>query len=245
MRIIRTTFTIISFLGIACSSLLAKPLKVVTTTTMITDLVQNLAGEHAQVDGLMGPGVDPHLYKASAQDVSKLQQADIIFFNGLHLEGRMADLFERLQKRGRDVYPISAHLDPKLLIHIESDGETTYDPHIWMNPDLWAGCIQYVAECLSEHDPVHAALYEANATQLREEYYSLFNWAHDQVETIPGDQRILITSHDAYNYFGQAFGFHVVGVQGVSTVSEAGLADIASIVDFINEHKIKAYEDAH
>jgi manganese/zinc/iron transport system substrate-binding protein len=217
----------------------AVKLRVVVTTTMAADMASRVAGEHAEVSGMMGPGVDPHLYKATAGDVSRLQQADLILYNGLYLEGRMGDLFVKMGRQGKPVYALAEGVEvsqlmepPEFLGH--------YDPHIWFDPKLWVQAVKVVVKALSEADPSHAEIYAANGRAVEEEILSHSEWGLERVSALPKAKRILVTSHDAYNYFGRAFGFQVVGVQGISTVTEAGLADIARTVDFIREHKIKA-----
>lgn len=212
-------------------------LPVVTTTTMITDMVKDVGGEHVRVLALMGPGVDPHLYKPSADDARKLRDAKVTFYNGLMLEGRMGELFESLKKDGKPVHELGAAINEG---NRKKAGDDHYDPHIWGDPRLWTVCVDVVVKGLSETDPVHAADYARRGEETKKRYSEAFEWCQQQVAQIPPASRILITSHDAFNYFGDAFGFQVVGVQGISTVSEAGLADVAKTVDFIKEKKVKA-----
>ncbi len=214
-------------------------IRVVTTTTMITDMLREIGGDQIKVSGLMGPGVDPHLYKASASDVSKLQNADAIFYSGLHLEGRMADLFVKMSRNGKKVWAISEDIPKdKLLEPPEFSGN--YDPHIWFNPEIWTSCINTVVTALSSIDKTNAQTYQTRGNDLAAKYHKVHKWAKSRVEKLPPKNRVLITSHDAFNYFGKAYGFEVIGVQGISTVSEAGLADITKIIDFIKERKVKA-----
>lgn len=213
-------------------------IKVCTTTSLIQNLAQEIGGDLIQIDNLMGPGVDPHLYKATASDVKKLRSADIIFYNGLHLEGRMIDIFESLAEQGKAVFPITGNIDKSLLLSL--DGDTNYDPHVWFDPQLWSLCAKKVLIELQKFDPSNALLYQKNAEIFIASLENLFIWAKEFANTLPDSSKILITSHDAYNYFGKAFQFQVIGVQGISTVSEAGLADIISTIDFIKKHKIKA-----
>ena len=215
-----------------------KPI-VVTTTTMVTAMVQDIGREDIEVIGLMGPAVDPHLYKPSAHDTAKLRQANLIFYNGLMLEGRMGDLFTKLSRKGRNVYAISENISETLLLEPpEMDGH--YDPHIWFDPTLWSTCVDVVVVALSAHAPQKKSAFEAQGMALKEKINHVNTWAKKRIAELPPEKRILVTSHDAYNYFGRAYGFQVVGVQGISTVSEAGLADIASTVDFIKAKGIKA-----
>ena len=217
----------------------ADKLAVVTTTTMVTDLVQRVGGERVEVVGLMGPGVDPHLYKPSANDVTRLGRAQVIFYSGLMLEGRMADLFSKMARRGKKVYAITETVaEDRLLEPPEFQGH--WDPHVWGDPTLWAASVDAVVKALVENDAAGKDGYEQRGAALKKAYEQLATWAKVRASELPADRRVLITSHDAFNYFGRAFGFEVVGVQGISTVTEAGLADITRIVDFIKERKVKA-----
>lgn len=238
--------TISRFKQIACTIFVAlllssswATLNITATTSLVADLVQNVGQEHVKVQSLMGAGVDPHVYKATASDILKLQKADTIFYNGLHLEGRMADLFHNLSNRNKPVYPVARNLSQSSLIAFNDDPSLA-DPHVWFDPILWGQCALYVGEILAQQDPQHAADYKANALAYQSELKDLSQWGRSRIETLHPDQRILITSHDAYNYFGKAFGIDVIGIQGISTVSEAGLADIVSMVDFIKKRNVKA-----
>lgn len=211
----------------------------VTTTTMITAMVQDVGGDDIEVIGLMGPAVDPHLYKPSAHDTAKLRQADLIFYNGLMLEGRMGELFAKLSRKGNKIYAVSSNIPKNLLLEPpEMNGH--YDPHIWFDPSMWSTCVDVVVAALSTHSPEKKASFEARGEALKEKIKNTNNWANNKIAGLPPEKRILVTSHDAYNYFGRAYSFQVVGVQGISTVSEAGLADIASTVDFIKAKGVKA-----
>ena len=212
-------------------------LPVATTTTMITDMVKDIGGEHVRVMALMGPGVDPHLYKPSADDARKLREARVTFYNGLMLEGRMQDLFEKAKKDGKAVHELGSAVNEA---NRKKAGEGHYDPHIWGDPRLWVLCTDVVVKGLSEADPAHAADYAKRGAETKARYTAAFEWCQQRVGQIPPAARILITSHDAFNYFGDAFGFKVVGVQGISTVSEAGLADVAKTVDFIKANGVKS-----
>lgn len=214
-------------------------LQIVTTTTMITDLVKQIGREFVEVHGLMGPGVDPHLYKATASDLAQMQRADIIFYNGLMLEGTMSELFQQMGKRGKKVYAVTDKIPKdKLLIFNGSEGHP--DPHTWFDPTLWSTTVDQVVEVLSQNDSTHAEEYKKRGDAYREQIMNAHEWAIKRLGEIPPAQKVLITSHDAFNYFGRAYGFEVVGVQGISTVSEAGLADITKTVDLIRARKIKA-----
>lgn len=219
----------------------AEEKKVAATATigMVADLVKQVGGERVEVTQLMGPGVDPHLYKPTPRDASGLGKADVIFYSGLMLEGRMADLFARLSRTGRKIYAVTESVDESKLLEPE-EFEGHYDPHLWFDVSLWAQTVPTIVKGLSEVDPAGKATYEENGKALAERLNALHAWCLETVAKLPESQRILVTSHDAYNYFGRAYGFKVVGLQGVSTVSEAALADMASLVDFIRDQKVGA-----
>lgn len=216
-----------------------KKIKVTTTVTMITDLVKQVGGDRVEVQGLMGPGVDPHLYKASASDVLKLQQADIIFYSGLLLEGKMQDVFTKLARTKKYVYPVTEAIAlDKLLEPPQFAGH--YDPHVWFDVLLWRACVDSVVKGLIEFDPANKADYEKSGAAYKARLQTLHEWALKEAATLPKEQRVLITSHDAFNYFGRAYGFEVVALQGISTVTETSLADMINLVGFIKQHKVKA-----
>jgi len=239
---IRTAATAIAlaiFAAFPPASAEQKRLKVAATTTMVADLAESVAGDHAVVTGLMGPGVDPHLYKATASDINTLQSADLILYNGLHLEGRLADLLVKLGRRGKPVYAVTESIPEEKLLEPE-EFEGHWDPHVWFDPRLWALCVDTVVNALSNVAPEHAGDFKERGKSVRETYLSYYDWGRNYMKQVKPEQRYLITSHDAYNYFGKAFDFTVIGVQGISTQSEAGLADIVKIVEFIKKRKIKA-----
>lgn len=214
-------------------------LKVTTTTSMVTDLVKNIGGDKVEVQGLMGAGVDPHLYKATASDIAKLQQADAIFYNGLLLEGKMEEIFSRMKQSGRKIYAITEGLPKDRLLKPE-EMAGHHDPHVWFDVEMWELCAQEVEKGLRTADPANAEHYTAKSAEFRTKLKELHNWAKTKVQELSQEKRILITSHDAYNYFGRAYGFEVVGLQGISTVTEPGLADMAKMVDFIKKKGVKA-----
>lgn len=231
-------------LGILVAGLLpltlgAEPLRVAATTSLVADLVRQVAGPEAEVTSLMGPGVDPHLYKPTTQDVRTLDQAQVIFYNGLHLEGRMTDLLVRMARRGLPVYPIAESIPEDRLLS-PPDYEGAHDPHIWFDPELWALAVDTVVRGLSEANPAQAEFYAERGQAVQAELRALRAWAQERIARLPEARRILITSHDAYNYFGRAFGFTVLGVQGISTVTEAGLADMTALADLIRQREVPA-----
>lgn len=215
----------------------AKP-AVVATTTMIADMVRQIGGEDIDLTALMGPGVDPHLYKPSAEDAQKLATAKVIFYNGLLLEGRMSELLDRLAAQGREVHALTVKLSETERIHPE--GAAHADPHVWGDAQIWAKCAEQVVTGLSRVLPAKAGVFADRGQKWKTTTLALHEWAKAEVAQIPVEHRVLITSHDAFNYFGRAYGFQVVGVQGISTVSEAGLADVAKTVDFIKSRQVKA-----
>lgn len=216
-----------------------KILRVVATTTMVGDMVREVAGDRVQLQTLMGPGVDPHLYKPTADDVTSLRKADVIFYNGLMLEGRMADLFVRMGSDGQAVYAVTDAIGDGEKLEPEEFGGH-YDPHVWFDPVIWSKCIDTVVDALVKNDPPGEQVFRENGVALQKSYLAAHDWALAKVAELPKEKRVLVTSHDAFNYFSQAYDFEVVAVLGISTVSEAGLADIAKMVDFIKQREVKA-----
>lgn len=213
--------------------------KVVTTIGMITDVVKNIAREHAHVEGLIGEAVDPHLYKPTRNDVVKLQTADLIFYNGLLLEGKMNDILIRMAGKGKRVVPVTERIseEPDYVI----DGpESHYDPHVWMDVRGWMKAAEVIGETLAEFDNEHSDEYKQNASAYIAKLEELNSYAKWALSMVPETQRVLITAHDAFNYFGRAYGVQVRGIQGISTESEAGVRDIENLVSFIIERDIRA-----
>ncbi|RMG94750.1 MAG: manganese transporter [Chloroflexi bacterium] len=213
-------------------------LKVVTTTGHIADAVQNVGGEHVAVVGLMGPGVDPHLYVASEGDVLLLAEADVIFYNGLFLEAQMEKVLERIGER-KTAVPVAESI-PKTRLIPSSTYTDEYDPHVWFDVELWMIVVATIRDTLIQADPTHAADYEANATAYLAKLQDLHEYVKSQAARVPEKQRVLITAHDAFSYFGRAYGFEVRGLQGISTASEASTADVQALADFIAERQIRA-----
>ncbi len=211
---------------------------VVCTVGMIADLARGVAGDRATVSSLMGPGIDPHLYKPTRSDISRLTKADLVLANGLHLEGRMDDTLDRAAAAGRSVVRVG-ELIPKSNL-IENTAENATDPHLWMDTRLWASTIPSIATSLTKTDPEGAEIYAANAERLQKELLALDQWSSDRIATVPANARVLVTAHDAFEYFGRRFGFEVIGIQGISTESEAGIRDIARIVDVLVSRGIPA-----
>ncbi len=214
-------------------------IKVVTTTAMIGDLVENIAGENVEILSLMGTGVDPHLYKASAGDVGKLAGADMIFYNGLHLEGKITDVLGQMRKRGVFTVGVADGVDKSLLLSL-AEYEGYYDPHIWFDVTLWKKAAKVVMEAFSLYDPQNARIYKRNAESYLKELDLLQAYIQKKIATLQPERRVLITAHDAFNYFGRGYGFEVMGLQGISTDSEASVADIRNLSKTITERKIPA-----
>lgn len=215
------------------------PLRVVATTTMLCDLAEEIGGEAISVQGLMGPGVDPHLYQASAGDVALLQNADVVVYHGLHLEGKMGEVFASLRGQGKAVICIEDGIDTALLLANEAN-PTAYDPHIWFDTALWKLAAQHVATGLSAAAPEHAEVFAACLEGYLEELDALDAYIRSRVAELPPQGRILVTAHDAFRYFGSAYGFTVRGLQGISTDAEAGAADVSALADYIAQHAIAA-----
>ncbi|WP_107924425.1 metal ABC transporter solute-binding protein, Zn/Mn family [Lysinibacillus parviboronicapiens] len=211
---------------------------VVATTGQIADAIKEISGDHLTVSALMGPGVDPHLYKATQSDLTKLDKAEVIFYNGLHLEGQMLDIFEQMAK-DKTVLAVGEKLDEQHLLASDNDA-MLHDPHIWFNIELWKQVVAAISDTLAEEYPAYKADFETNEAAYLKKLEELQTYAKDRVSEIPEDQRILVTAHDAFNYFGASQGFDVRGLQGLSTDSEYGVKDVQEMVDFLVENNIKA-----
>ena len=214
------------------------PIDIVATTGMVGDIVRQVAGDNGSVHFLMGEEVDPHLYRPTRADIARMQRADIIFYNGLHLEGRMGDTLVQLA-RTRPVYAVTELVDEAILLDDE-EYEEAFDPHLWMDVSLWMEAVEVVVGALSELDSAGSQLYRDSADRYREELAALDAYVREITATIPQDRRTLITAHDAFGYFGAAYDIEVIGVQGISTESEAGLEEINRLVDFIVTNGITA-----
>ena len=217
------------------------PIKVVATTGQVAELVARVGGDHVKVEGLMGPGVDPHLYRPIASDVKKLNEADAIFYNGLHLEGRMSDLFVQMARR-KATFAVTEGLvkrnDQRLREPPEFAGH--YDPHVWHDVAMWSDCVADVADMLTKFDPSHAEDYHKNANAYRDELAKLNEFCKTEIAKIPTAQRVLVTAHDAFGYFGKAYGLEVFGLKGISTEEEINLAHQEEIQKMLIERKIPA-----
>ncbi|MEF2096234.1 zinc ABC transporter substrate-binding protein [Bacillus sp. CFBP9009] len=211
-------------------------LNVVTTTGMIGDLVENIGGKHVEVTSLMGPGVDPHLYKATQGDVKTLDSADMIFYNGLHLEGKMTDIFEMMSK---DKPTIAVTEDFKEN-QLRKVSETEHDPHVWFDVKLWIVAAEAVKKELIANDPDHEAEFRKNYEEYVLQLEELDKYVQNEINKIPEDQRVLVTAHDAFGYYGQSYGLDVRGLQGINTLSEYGSKDVTDMRNYLVENKIKA-----
>jgi manganese/zinc/iron transport system substrate-binding protein len=214
------------------------PVRVVCTTTIVADVVTRVGGDRVQVEALMGPGRDPHTYISGASDRKKLDNAHLVFLSGLHLEGKMAEVFEKNTDRWR-VHAVTDGIDRAKLIRADADGGE-YDPHVWFDVQLWTGTVGVVRQALAELDPDGAAEYERNAAAYLKELDALDKEIKAKLATVPPEKRVLITSHDAFSYFGRAYDFEVIGLQGVSTASEVGTAQRTELARKIGERKIPA-----
>jgi len=211
---------------------------VTTTTNVVTDLVENIGGDRVRVTGLMGPGVDPHLYRPGAGDVKKLQDADLVFYNGLDLEGKMGDIFAKIGREGTPVWAVSEHVPDGSLLGLDARGHS--DPHVWWDAGLWMEAARAVETGLSRHDPENSETYRDNLEEYLLELEELHEYGRDRIGSIPEGQRVLVTAHDAFRYFGRAYGLEEMAVQGWSTDSEAGIREIQNLADVIADRGINA-----
>jgi manganese/zinc/iron transport system substrate-binding protein len=243
-KIMMAAFSLMLLLLTACNAQTASQqsangkIKVTTTIGQIADIVKNVGGEHVKVTSLMGPGVDPHLYKASQGDLKKLSEADVIFYNGLHLEGKMGEIFEKMSKEKPTIAVAESIPKNQLLDNQANPG--SYDPHVWFDIDLWSYAVESVRDQLIKMDEKHADEYKENAKKYLTQLQETKQYAKQQISQIPEESRVLITAHDAFNYFGRAYGIEVMGLQGLSTEAEYGLKDVQHLIDVIVKRNIKA-----
>jgi len=214
-----------------------KPL-IVATTGQVADAVKNIGGEHVEVKSLMGPGVDPHLYKATQGDIQLLEDADMIFYNGLELEGKMSEIFEKMKKDKVVVAIGEALPEDQLLEDPNYPGQ--FDPHIWFDIQLWKLATEEITKTLVSEIKTNEEDFQNNEAAYFKELDSLKEWTQERMSEIPESQRVLVTAHDAFNYFGNSNGLEVRGLQGLSTESEYGIKDIQNVVDFLVDQNIKA-----
>lgn len=213
--------------------------QVVATIGMIADIVRNVAGDVANVEGLVGEGVDPHLYSPTANDVKTLRDADVVFYNGLLLEGKMTDILEKV---GSDKKPVIAVSDQLLMRpeYLEKDQEDHVDPHVWMDVSAWKSAVEEVETTLAVYDEGNAQSYLENSESYIAELDELDRYARKVLGSIPEGSRVLVTAHDAFGYLAKAYGLEVFGIQGLSTESEAGLNDIEALIKLLVDRKIPA-----
>jgi manganese/zinc/iron transport system substrate-binding protein len=209
--------------------------RVVATIGMVGDAVERVGGSRVEVETLMGPGIDPHVYKASEGDLRRLERADIIFYGGLHLEAKMADVFERIAEERTTVA-----VSERIPVADRLGREGAYDPHVWFDARLWRHAVEAIRDTLVERDPGSAAAYRRNAVAYLTELEELDEYVRAQAQRVPRERRVVITAHDAFEYFGRAYGFDVRGLQGISTAAEAGAGDVQALAEFIAERRIPA-----
>ena len=222
----------------AAGDIANRPIKVVTTTGMIADAARNVGGARVEVTALMGPGVDPHLYKATASDVTLLDNADIIFYNGLELEGRLTDVLVKMS-RSRPTMAVTEDI-PLDELREPAELQGKHDPHVWFDVMLWKHVVRSINRHLAEVDPASRSLFQQQTDAYLAQLDDLHGYAQTQIERIPAESRVLITAHDAFGYFGDRYGVEVRGLQGTSTATEAGAGDVQALVDFIVARKTKA-----
>ena len=216
-----------------------RPVQVVATTGMVGDLVSVIAGDRAALHVMMGPGVDPHLYRATRADLERLLRADLVLANGLGLEGRLAETFARVARAGKSVLAVAETLPEQDLIAV-ADAPGAFDPHVWMDPSLWAKAAEPVAAALIRLDPAGEMQFQRNLEILKTSFAAIDGYAASAIATIPEHARVLITAHDAFAYFGRRYGLAVEGIQGLSTETEAGLRRIADLVELVVAGRIPA-----
>ena len=238
-------YTFVAIFNFACEgkrpedvSIGSTKVEIVCTTGMVADLVKKIGGSRVNVTGLMGPGVDPHYYKASQGDLKKLERAKLVLYNGLFLEGKMESLFEKFGQN-KTVVAVTSHL-PKDRLLQPAEFEDNFDPHVWFDVSLWLETVDVVVESLINVDADGSDVYRANGDLYVNELQILHDWVVDELSKIPSNRRILVTAHDAFGYFGRAYDIEVVGLQGISTVAEYGVNDVTQLVDLIVNRKIPA-----
>lgn len=217
-----------------------RKMNVVVTTNIIGDLVRQVAGDRVTLTTLMGAGVDPHLYRASEGDVQTMAEADLVLYNGLHLEGKMTDVFAQMNERSVPTSALAADAVPDSLLIPSAEYASSYDPHVWFDVQLWRRVTQHVGDVLARRDTARAEAYRSSADAYAQRLDSLHQYVMRQAKRIPEDRRVLVTSHDAFRYLGQAYDIEVRGLQGISTASEAGTQDVQTLADFVVTRRIPA-----
>lgn len=217
-----------------------RKMKVVVTTNIVGDLVRQVGGDHVALTTLMGPGIDPHLYRASEGDVQTMATADLVLYNGLHLEGKMTDVFAQMNRQSVPTSALAEEALPDSVLISSTEYASSYDPHVWFDVELWSRVARHVGDVLAARDTAHAAAYRQRATAYAQRLDSLDQYVATQAQRIPAKRRVLITSHDAFRYFGRAYDIDVRGLQGISTATEAGTKDVQNLADFVVERRIPA-----
>ncbi len=238
-RISALAATVMLSVVVGTGAFAQEPNRIVATTGMVGDVVRNIGGDRVEVDVLIGEGVDPHLYKATRSDVAKLLNADAIFYSGLYLEGKLADALERVAGSGKPVTAVTEKLDEALLLK-PIDFPGAHDPHVWMDPVRWLRTVAVVRDALAELDPEGTPDFMKRAETYAAELQRLDAYAEKALSAVPPERRLLVTAHDAFSYFGQRYGFKVMGIQGISTESQAGLARVEELVNLLVEQKVPA-----
>lgn len=245
--LISTTLCLLIFGGIGCTpqtdsggpaDFTNRKMRVVVTTNIIGDLVRQVGGDHISLTTLMGPGIDPHLYRASEGDVQTMAQADLVLYNGLHLEGKMTDVFEQMDSRSVPTSALAEDAVPDSLLIPSTEYASSYDPHVWFDVALWGRVTRHVGEVLAARDTAHADIYRQHADAYADRLDSLDQYVEREAHRVPTDRRVLITSHDAFRYLGRAYDIQVRGLQGISTASEAGTRDVQTLANFVAKHRI-------
>jgi len=235
---LRPWLVLLPFFTLGCGS--SPTTDVVATTGLIADAAKRIAGPHLSVACLMGPGVDPHKYQPPAGDLGKIASARLVLFNGLHLEGKMVEVLEK-GGNGRKAVAVTRALDQKSdLRKADVDGSGEHDPHVWFDVSLWMKCVEVIRDELCELDPPHADEFRANAAAYLKDLGDLHAEVKRKADALPKEKRCLITSHDAFGYFGAAYGFEVHGLQGVSTAAQSGTQDVQALAALIGERKVPA-----
>ncbi len=229
---------LVAMLAVPLAGHAGERLSVVATTGMIADAVREIGGEAVEVKGLMGPGIDPHSYRQTRSDIVAMTRADLVLWHGLYLEAQMEEFLQRLAKR-QTVVAVAEGLDrDRLLGHEDYDDKR--DPHVWMDPSLWAEVVATVRDAMIEARPDLEATFRDRAGDYLERVERLAQWADEVTSSVPAEARVLLTAHDAFAYFGRAYDFEVIGIQGISTESEAGLRRIRDLVGLLVEREIGA-----
>lgn len=238
MKRLLTTAAATGLLAASMATAQDDPVNAVVTIAMIGDVVENVGGDCVDVTAIMGPGVDPHLYEASAADVRTFQEAEVIFYSGYSLEGQLGDVLARFGEQKPTVAVSPSSIDPGNLITVQDI--YGIDPHLWMDASLWSQIAPSIAETLAEVQPDCADQFTANAEEYQQQLQALHDWVGEAIATIPEEQRSLVTAHDAFAYYGRAYGIEVAGIQGISTESEASVADIRATAELVAETGVPA-----